>query len=103
MLAMISCGLAMNKTDKKRISCGLSCGLAMNKTDKKRISCGLSCGLAMKKQPKKGITYGTSYGLAVVYPVISFYTWYEKTSITINRFVHLTGTCTRKPFSTMAG
>jgi hypothetical protein len=39
---MASCGLAMNKTDKKEISYGLSCGLAMNKTDTKGISYGLA-------------------------------------------------------------
>jgi len=38
ILAMGSCGLAMNKTDKKEISYGLSYGLAMNKTDKKEIT-----------------------------------------------------------------
>jgi hypothetical protein len=36
MLAMVSCGLAVNKTDKK----GVSYELAMNKTDKKGISYG---------------------------------------------------------------
>jgi hypothetical protein len=41
MLAMISCGLAMNKTDKKAISCGLA-------TIYYRLSVvylGISCGL----------------------------------------------------------